>query len=118
MSLSGLSSCVRRADPFIWCAICRRPVKCLDSRRYDLALEMHRVVRCPGLTKTIVFGEEVFIDYRRFEVVAFERPPLALPPIAPPAPPRVRGRHLPPPDASRTTVYHAMPRYSGVEREN
>jgi hypothetical protein len=98
--------------PFFWCETCGKRV---DEFSRDRLLSLGGIVvrtRCHGLVDSaVVFDEEIERTRPRVfpRLVFFRLPPRALAPIAPPAPPKRRGRLLPAPDASRTVVWNVGP---------
>ncbi len=90
-----------------WCETCGSHVDRvqLDHLLFELAIRVS--VRCHGLEAERKIGAEVLVAGVCFLPLVFFRLPLrALPPIAPP---RERGRLLPPSDPARTIVWNVGP---------
>lgn len=89
-----------------WCAICAKPVPTFWTSARMATCEIEIVSSCHGLDSTIVLDQLAITDRRYRAVVAFKLAPKMLQPIAPP---RRRGRPLPPEDAGRIVVHLAGP---------
>lgn len=89
-----------------WCEVCARPVPTFGSSVRVSTAEIEVFSVCHGLESTIRLDETAILDRRHRQIIAFRLAPKMLPPIAPP---RRRGRALPPEDATRIVVYPLGP---------